>query len=206
MLYDLIRNLLYLLAIALIIILAIKGKFRNKKAILITISIVTFVVLSFILNYPVENFFIKFATPEEVFHYRTVGEIKKVVAGENSAMIIYKDKERDIKPSFVTKDGDGWKIGDYSVDQTLSYTDSDYYIFIYNIKNTSDYYVTINEVTDSDIATILDSNGSEFDYISEPITFRDAKDVFYYTYVQNIKDDYKLRIDGQVISFTDLLE
>lgn len=97
---------------------------------------------------PVENLFITFSTPQDVFNYSVIGDINTVVEGEKSALILYTN-EGAISRSIIPKSKTGWKIKIYSTNEekfSKTWLDSGekiYRMSVYWCKHTNDYYIII---------------------------------------------------------------
>lgn len=170
-------------------------KIKNKSIQLsLVISIILTVILSFI---PFENAFMSFSSPQKAFSYYNDGEIKTILDGENSTMIIANDNNADqidILPK--TKEKDKWKIGNnFDINTSTKLISKNVIIYIYNYNKTNDYYVTIS-IMDKNIKEISDNCNSEFHIVDKnksPIYY------FYAAYIKDYNDDYSIFINSKEI-------
>lgn len=177
-----------------------KSKSSKLKNNGLKLSILISVVLSFVLFFiPFENAFISFSTPQKAFHYYTTGEIKAILDGENSTMIISgEDNEDQINIFPKTKDKTKWKIGmGYNIKSVAKFNKKNVYIDIDTYSHSDDYYIYIN-ICNVNECKIYDSCDSEFKVIENENT------VSYKTYAAYIKDfdkNYTLSVNGEEIQF-----
>ena len=96
--------------------------------------------------------------------YTTKGNVKKVVYGQDSCMVIYSKGNATNNYYFVPKDGDGYKIPDRFAEKTVyKNLDTTGIIYVYNVRGTKDYYVSVFAYRKGTKLDILDMNGNQID-------------------------------------------
>lgn len=177
---------------------------RHKRVLKVKLIVISFVVamifcsLSFLA--PIENLFITFSSPQNVFNYSVMGDINEVVEGRNSALILYTYKGSESN-SIIPKVKGGWKIGtSLTYEEVFSKTlqsDSEkvFMISVYRCKHTNDYYVLVSDIFSKSIISISDNKNSMFQRNKSPIDSSTS----YYSYIDNIGQNYELTIDGEII-------
>ncbi len=163
--------------------------------------ICTIVLVTFASFFPVENVFFTFDSAESVYEYVNFSSssVNVVVSGKNCDFVVGKNKNNVNKYLTVPKTSDGWKIG-IGTDLKLvtQKIDIGIFIYIYQYKDTSDYFVTILDMT-GNIEEITDSLNTDF--ISST-TDNNSTDniVAYYANIQNIDNKYWLCLDDNIVS------
>lgn len=202
--YLLIRITICIILFFIVLILLRKRRIIKKgySLIFVVLSFVTITTLTYFI--PIENLFINFSTPQEVFKYSTIGNLQKVIFGENSAMIMYSSGTgNDNSLQYIPRDNEGWKIGtSYSHSQVAVASNKDYYINIENIRDTDDFYVVIHESFAKNRKEIKDNQNSQFGYREVKNVRTDTYHYIYYAYVKNIDNNYTISIQGKDIPIT----
>lgn len=195
--YTFIRVLIGLILCIITIIWMKKYKLIKKKVIVIVTVLIFMIVTTLSYFAPVENLFVSFSSPQEVFQYSTIGTILDVVEGNDSAMIMYKNSA--ISQTFIPRNEKGWKIGtSISQEQVVSTLVSPYYICIYHVKNTNDFYVIVDEAYAEKKRQVEDNKNSYFQCIENKTL--NSYHYKYYSYVENIDSSYRIRINGEDIA------
>ncbi len=193
-----IRNLIRI-AIFLVIAL-ICGFFvwyfsKNKKKHLITI-VVVLIPFGLLLTFPFENSFISFSNPTNAFYYYNTGTIQKIVEGDDSAFIYYQIDNSTYSYTFVLKEGQRWKIAPPMSERYLYQNVIDgKTIQIMNLKETNDFYVSINEPFVSTPSIISDNRNSTFSQTCIKNKSIDNFKVVHYAYINNLSGTYILTIN-----------
>lgn len=164
MTYKNIREMIFFGLVAIILLIAWKKKIKRKKLFVVSLLVACMVLLSLSEMFPVENLFMQFGTPQEVVEYTTKGNVKKVVYGQDSCMVIYSKGNATNNYYFVPKDGDGYKIPDRFAEKTVyKNLDTTGIIYVYNVRGTKDYYVSVFAYRKGTKLDILDMNGNQID-------------------------------------------
>ena len=103
-LYHLIRFFIAV-AIAAIPFLLLRRTLQSK-ALAITAVVVFFVVSMALSLFPAENAFMSFATPEKAARYTGIGEVVCVAEGEESGLLITKQRSGVQVQIYPKKDGE----------------------------------------------------------------------------------------------------
>lgn len=184
-----------------LVVLAIKkskSSCNYRKYIISAIVTVVFVTLSAFI--PIENAFITFPSAESVYKYVSFGNnVKLTVDGQNSDLVIG-DKNGSNEYLIVPKISGGWKIGGGLNTKKVAQTTHDgIVIYIYQYKNTSDYFITILD-TKNETTEIADSCDSEFIFLKENSSSYEESVVTYYANIQELDKLYWVSVNGEKIS------
>lgn len=157
---------------------------------------IAYIISGFIL---IENIFITFSSLESAFKYTKSGNIKMIVSGETTSMVLSENK--NIKSyTIFPKTDKGWKLGTGIEQKNIITKNVDFNtVFVYNYKDTSDYYVVIwdiSESTPNNTLKISDNRGSIFKSLSNN---EDVRNATYVAYVSNLGDDYEININGKKV-------
>lgn len=198
-------SLLRLLIVAFILSLSIgiihRSKITKKRKHIITAVVLSVILVTVSAMIPFENAFISFSSAEESYRYvnKNVDDIKLVVNGENSAFVIGDDDGSNII-LIVPKTSDGWKIGmGIDTKRVIEKFVDTVVIYIYQFKDTTDYYVQVMDVNGSRL-NITDSKSSDFLSIEKqsPITTIYQ----YYAFIRELDSDYTISINGKTIALS----
>ena len=197
--YHIIRALLLFIVFSFIFIKANKFRTNNKKVINILLVIAFFVSVSFSNILPVENLFITFKTPESVFEYILSGEILDVVHGNNSSMVIYSNGNARSRIT-IPKTENGYKISNGFDEKRIFHKfDEDGDFKVYNIRGTSDYYISAIVVSTENEINIFDSNREEVNHYIEIIPQTSTKIIRINHFVEGFTNDYYLLINDKKV-------
>lgn len=132
-------------ALAIPCIFAIRrSRVVRKRALMITSIVLLILLVSLTAMFPVENLFLRFDTPEDVFHYTSTGDIYGRVDGESSSMILYATSPNTISEYIVPKTDTGYVIPTYLSNKTVwNSMDSNGVVQVYWQKGTQDHYVMV---------------------------------------------------------------
>lgn len=181
-----------------------KFSFFRKNGIFISLFL-SLVIIVLSLFIPFENAFVSFSSPQEAFNHWQNGEIKAVLDGENSTMIIAEDYDNSNQIAIMPKAANKtkWKIGTaYNIKNIAKLRNDNVIFYIYSYKKTNDYYIIIS-IIDKNVNTISDNCGSDFILVDKNQTL-----YYYYNYVAYIKnynDDYMIFINNEEIKFSELI-
>ena len=135
----------------------------RKRALMITSIVLLMLLMSLTAMFPVENLFLHFDTPEDVFHYTNTGDIYGRVGGESSSMILYATSPNTIGKYIVPKADTGYVIPTYLSNKTVwNSMDSNGVVQVYWQKGTQDHYVMVflgADAADWQVQ-IFDTNGN----------------------------------------------
>lgn len=203
MLYSCIR---FIITAALFILLLILiKKFNLNKKVIVYFLHFTLVSLIGLLLYwfPFENMFIHFSSPEDVFKYTCVGDIKDIVYGNNSCMIVYTNYN-GLQTCFVKKD-DYYKIVTYPQYYTTNLVSKDRVdMEITTIKDIDDNYCLGTAYNKKNIK-ITDNKNSEFFYINSIDDNSDNSNIYrFYSFINDYDETYELFYNSKKIDFVKL--
>lgn len=157
------------------------------------IVIVLFMFCSTVFNFiPIENYFMNFSSPEQVFNYMYNSDVELVVEGKHSALVIGEDNKRNDSFSIVSKSQDGWKISTTLNEKRKdTIVTSDFLINLIYHKKTDEYYIVVDIF--SETSKPLDSCESSFVFFE--------RDSSYYAYISEYNDNYWIEINGNRYTF-----
>ncbi len=134
------NGLMYFIRIAITIIVMSVAFFFMKKKRRLTVIIVSTVIVLFILSLllPIEHFVGRFKTPIDAYCYSHFdSDIIDVVYGEDSALILSKDRGGSYAVWIIQKDSNGYVIPLFG---SVDIVKNDGRIQTVRLKNTNDYY------------------------------------------------------------------
>lgn len=180
-----------------------RSKIINKKrSIKISLlSIIVICALSSLLT--IENLFINFKSPEDVFNYSCSGKIEDIVYGNNSCMVVYSTGDNSYSYSIMPKSAKGYKISNlFSTKIILNKFDKDGDFKVYNVLKTNDYYVFGTTISKDNKINIVDSNDKEVRIIIEIMGNTETKTVLMYSFIENFTNEYFILINGEKITIS----
>lgn len=199
--YSLIRLLIGCIVFCCVILVLKKSKIGHKHKPYIFSVIITVVFIIILAFIPFENLFITFLSPEKAFNYYNGGKsgIKLVVNGKDSDLVIGDNNNTDVY-LIVPKTASGWKIGiGMNTKRILQKIHNGITIYVYQYKNTGDYFVTILD-TNGGESQITDSCNSEFSSLEKTNTSLGKTFVTYYANIRDFTQQYWISINGEEIT------
>lgn len=193
MLFSIIRIVIFLIYLIFVLKNNITKAISKKS---ISIISVLFLVILFLL--PVENIFMNFKTPENVFNYTHIGQIEKIVYGNESCMVYYSKGKASYSYIFIKKNGEKYKIANTFNSKKVSKKIDENGVFeIYKVIGTNDYYFlgTINPQ-----AMVIEIYNDSDEKIESGIE-RIEETSFVCFYLENLSKEYYLLVDGKKIYF-----
>ncbi len=199
MIFYIVRWSAFLIVIFIAVI--IKKRNKNNKKIwrkIISVSIICFLISFYV---PVENLFITFSTPEAAFKYGCTGEVRDMIDGKESTLILYSPKQKTRSQVVFSKTERGWKINPFSIPFKEKSGASQ--VSIYKSKNSIDYYVVVHTIIldrkSVDNINIFDNKNTIFRcYIKE---YESYLSILNYACINNYDENYELIIDGEIFTF-----
>ena len=174
---------------------------KSKKWLYFVICFICSIVISLITVFPIENLFIDFQTPESVFAYYHAGKIIDVEYGNQTCMIVGSKLDNTDAQLLIPKTEKGYKIPNSYAKKFVSRKfDSNGAYVVYNLKDTTDYYLFSTIVTDHENITITDSNKKQIDTIITEIPNSDYKIIYICSFIDNYTDNYSITINGKTIT------
>lgn len=194
-----------LIFISLIIGLSVLGKLllhkiiKNKK-IASVLSVLWCVLIFFLMAvYPVENIFVTFDSSEDAARYASRGTLVDVIHGENSCLAFSSVREGENQATYVRKTEKGYKLcGVLSVKNISQIKNDKIILNVYNVRNTSDYYISL------DIMFIGNKEVKIYNHSGEQIEC-EIKVIeavpFSWVYINDFSDDYYIVLNGERMEF-----
>lgn len=188
---------LALLALLLVIAFLLKRKLKlNKKCFILTI-ISAFVLTTVAGLIPIENTFVSFSNPESAYSYNHIANVEMIISGEESDFVIGEKDDINIY-GIVPKSNGKWKVGMGTDIKNVSQINSENIIvYIYQYKNTNDYYVTVYDI-EGKVCDISDNRNTEFQVLERQNIKLNKS---FYTYIAHINnyDGYMLKVNDKNI-------
>ncbi len=203
MLYSIIRIILALAAAAVVFVMltyseeerryntARSGRAWTGAAAVLAGSVIILHLL------PVENLFVGFATPQDAFLYNHTGEILEIDEYPDCAFVIVSTGDEKITTHVLPARKDGrWQME--TLYNRKRRVDTYNYCIIERlyVPGTNDCFVIVSHNTEGNISDIpngiIDSRNTKFSIVDYP-----DRVTFYYGFVEDMPDDYRLYVDGQ---------
>ena len=199
MIYGIIRIVIFVFICTIFIKLIQKHSKTKKKFFNVMAIVISMLLLFMSFEVPIENLFVTFKTPEDVFKYSRIGTVKYIIEGKESCMMIYSQNNDNLSTStiIIPKGNNGYKIGtsnSYRLAYMNSYTKGS--IMILNFNDSLDFYAVITGQKTNPKVEISDNQRSIFK-IQENGDWLDA-----YAYINDFSDKYILSINGEEIEIT----
>lgn len=195
------RILFLLLAAAAAFFAIRRSRIRHKKRTFFLILAVCAVAAALSLEFPIENLFVRFDSPERAFHYMESKEIEHVLYGKDSVFVIYKIGASTYSHEALQRDAEGYKLpGSYELQQAASAGVLDS-TEVYRVKGTQDYYVcgvSTAGMAEFDVG-VFRKDGTPLDdgvYIL-------PESPFYFCWLDGPPEEFYLMADGQRIDFSE---
>jgi len=203
MLYGNLRIVFWAILLIFALLLTKKRKFVKKKLINILAIILSIVLCSVSSFLPVENLFITFRSPKDVFNYTRFGIIENIIHGKDSCMVNYLTTNDSRSYLFVSKIENGYKILTWLNEKNVFHKFSEEGTFdVYNILRTNDYYVLGMISSEEDKINIVDNNNKEVQKIITEVENTKIKHVIFYAFVENFTNDYFILVNDKKIFFS----
>lgn len=189
------RIVLGALIISIILLILKKKKKLKKKPVIISI-ISVYVIISILINIPLEKNFITFSTAQKAFNYNASGKIFTSVKGDNSTFIISELNYGGSSYQIIYKNKSGYEMTLLTdTKEIYSKKLNNILIKIWRYKDTDENYISIIDFNSNKRQIIQDSSNSDFTF------FLGSNGLYYYnSYLGDIKDDYYLIINGKKIN------
>ena len=193
--FSIIRMIFWITVLGICIYILNKHGILSKKRNKLFLFILITLLWTGTMLVPIENFFISFSTPEKSYRYINREEIKLVVHGQESALIIGGDTEYVYL--VIPKGEKGWKIG-RGID--LKFISNQYFdgvvVSIYQYKNTNEFYVEVMDIEGKE-CKVSDNQYSCFEILETYVGGK--KEYRYYAYVRDLNENYILDVNDEKI-------
>ena len=195
---------IFVVTIFFVILFLLIKRSKIVKKELCNIFLVVFLTVVLCISYlttPTENLFFTFPSVEKAFTYvstQSVNDILCVVDGKETSLVVAANDEENVLKIFPMTEN-GWKLNtglETAIIMQQHYGNISFHIYRY--KESNDYYIQIFNVY-GDAIELSDNQDSIFYSVERPNSSVRQPMYYYYTCVQNIKDDYIIYIDGQEV-------
>jgi hypothetical protein len=211
--YGMIRTIFWIV----VTVLLIRFTFLGKKKLYIILTIIVCIVGLNTLSaqFPIENLFFSFKSPEAAFKYfqdgRMAGNIVKVVDGRSSSMVVFIEDNSFIGEKFITPKTDkGYVIPSwFTVEKyTRNLNERKYGPFIvditiYRVVDSNDYFYFGSISTKEDNIAITDSNNVNVKYFYRDSENTGIRTIIFYGYVENLTSDFHFFINDEKVLLHD---
>ncbi len=194
--YIIIRLCLGLIVFCVSFFFIQKSQFIHKKCWILILTIATLILLTILALFPFENVFITFSSPEAAYNYMYNGEIRNVIEGKKTDMVIAGKNSTDTI-QIIPKSDTGWKLGTGSdIKIVTNKVIGDVCIYLYQYTITNEHYLIIMNA-DSGELKITDTLETEF-LCESKYNASLAKHFYtYYGYVGVPDDDYSVTVNNE---------
>lgn len=166
-------------------------------------AIILCLVLYSVLEYVfIENLFVTFQSPEEAFRYSNKDEVKFVVEGEDTALVVAQTDVSTFRQEIYPRSGTGWKLAStFNTKEVYKKSSGEISAFVYQYDDSNDYYVLL-WWRGEEMPQITDNNNSTFCYLDVSGNAREYGYTcyIYCAYVKNLNNQYLLNVNGKEIS------
>lgn len=195
MMFNIIRIVVWLILSICIIIMVKKSEIARKKFISIISVVICTIIVSVSGMFPVENIFVNYKSPENVFNYTNFGEIDEIIYGQDSCLIIYSKNGNTGGHYIIPKTAKGYKIPNYFTVKKVSHKfDKDGLFDVYDVKGTQDYYVfaTVKLKENDNKIDVFNKLGEK---VKSNIVIVENTDFIYFN-LNDFPNDYYLLVNG----------
>lgn len=198
--YAIIRLILTFIIFGCLALLFRKNKKYRKRVLYIvfaSMSVFFYVVSMF---FPFENLLVSFDSPKSAYEYYSFdrSKIELVVEGEHCDFLVARKGSSETY-LILPKTEDGWKIGIGSHTKRIVQQQSDeVVVYVYQYKNTSDYFVTIFSTSGGEL-TVSDDSNTEFFALERKDDVLGSTFVTYYGHIANLTSQHCVTVNGNEI-------
>ncbi len=182
-----------------IILIIINRKKRIKKKHVIVVAIISMLSATIFTFFSVENYFFTFSTPEKAFNYINSEDVKLIVDGQESTLVVAEKAKAHYVELILPKCSNGWKLG-RAIDQKTKeqIMNEDIVIILSQYKESDDYYITAFGMKEP-VNEIIDSCDSKFFITQEG----ESTESFWFCSANVVlcDQDYWIEINNQKYSF-----
>ncbi len=182
------------------IILIKKSKSIRKRALYAIFTCISLLLIAVLAFLPFENLFITFKSPKEAYEYCNLGEsnIELIVEGNYSDFVIGHKNDYDTY-LIIPKTTGGWKIGiGANTKRTIQKFYNGITVYVYQYKNTSDYFITILD-TNGGESTVSDEYNTKFFSLERYNDSLGKIFVTYYAHITNLNPQYSVIVNDNKI-------
>jgi hypothetical protein len=178
-----------------------KSKIVKKKRVVIIVFVLCSLFASVSSLIPIENLFLDFEKPNDVFEYVRSGDVERVVVGNESTLLMYVNEDRSTHGYIIIPRIQGRYVipSLFSVRRILRRHDCDGLFSVYNVHGTRDYFI-IGQITTNTEISVIDSNGMEVEIervkLAESIYLNLIR-----SYVYDFGYDFHFIVDGEKVRF-----
>lgn len=208
MLYSIIRIILALAAAAVVFVMSTysaeekrfspgRRGFESKAALAAAATFAAAVVALHLL--PAENLIVGFSDPASAFRYNSTGEIMEINEYPDCALVIASTGDEKLTVHVLPVRNDGrWQLETiYNRRREVSTL---HYCMVERlyVPHSDNCFVVVSHNTTGNIsdtpASVVDNRNTRFTAVDYP-----DRVTFYYGYVEDMSDDYRLYVDGQAV-------
>lgn len=191
--------------LALSIMAIAKSRAIHKRLLYIistSVSVTLILVLAFL---PFENLFISFNSAKDAYEYYVLGKssIELVVEGDGCDLVVDRKNDSDTY-LIIPKTSHGWKvgIGSNTKRRVQKITDG-IVIYVYQYKNTNDFFVTVLDTNGGD-TSVSDDNNTHFFSLEKKNDSLGISFITYYGHISSLDTQYSIEVNGNKVSLGEL--
>lgn len=164
------------------------------------VGLIFFAAISLVSVYPVENLFVSFDSPQKAFNYYTFGEIEKTVDGEESCMIVYRNRNNTYQELIMQKTEKGYKLPSEILSKTVEKKQQrENNMKIIHAVGTHDYYISGYTATKDENIKIRSSDDRELECISVNTETSDYKIILFYGVTDSYSGNYNVYMNDNAL-------
>jgi hypothetical protein len=177
-----------------------KSPIIRKRIFYIGFAIMSVILTAALTFLPFENLFVTFDSPKAAYAYLNPGasNIELVVEGDTCDFIVDRKNTSDTY-LMIPKTADGWKIGNGArTNRVIQKVADGIVIYVYQYKNTSDYFITIFDTNGSEL-TVSDALNTKFHSLEKSNDLLEQTFVTYYAHIPNLNPHYSIVVNDSTI-------
>lgn len=175
---------------------ACKGRLKERRLLLRLFAILLSYLSLFLFGMiPIENLFVTFSTPDELFDYYGNSVERKYIMGEESLLMVYVDDKGKEGIEMARRAKNGWKIVALGKRRVYGHNYDGIMVSVYRCMGTEDYYVRISDLT-GNVLEITDNRGTTLWYEEVPTSKYGG---WWNDYAIDFDETYAINVNGNWI-------
>ena len=204
MVYPIIGTIVYILAFLVIIAVILRRNSPRKKLYVLVCSALCVLVYGGLCMIPYEGNIMEFDSAQSAFRYQHKGDIVRVIEGEQSCMVYYRDNLGIYSHSFFAKSGSKYQIlPNRNCKQAAHVFRSGAALDVYTVSGSDDYYIVgtfgkrMNDAVlfddqdnPTDVELLYDESNPDADFFTAYVKGWNSR---YYFMVSDVKVGFEQR-------------
>lgn len=181
-----------------------KSKIRRKKQAGLLLAFLS-LAMAALGSYLVQNTVLFYSTPEAALKAVSFGDAVFVVEGKKSAFAIASESVSEETAVMLQKADSGWRLTDgFKNELVAAKAVSSGVVRVYRYRNSEDYYIYVLSTQFQPIE-LSDNRGSVFQSMKQEMPQTNQTKYSYCAFVDKMDQAYELFLDGEKVSFADVL-